>query len=261
MTEVVQVRLREAGKIIYFNSTGFKLKIGTIVIVEMEYGLDYGEVISEIEVIEDSPKDEVLKKIARIATREDVTMIQENKNKLKEIYDTCGKKIQERNLNMKLVEVEYTFDRSKLIFYFTSEERIDFRDLAKDLAHTFKTRIELKQIGVRDEAKLLGGFGCCGRALCCAKFLKDFEPVTIKMAKEQNLPLNPSKISGVCGRLMCCLGYEFGVYHEMLKDMPKIGSAYKSKEGHGKVINVNPLKRTITVEFEEGYQKEIEVKK
>ncbi len=261
MIEVVQVRLRDAGKILYFNSTGIKLKIGQSVIVETEYGLDYGEVVTEKETIEEAPKDEALKKIARPATKEDIAHIEENKNKLKEIYDACLKKIEARNLNMKLVEVEYSFDRSKLVFYFTSEERIDFRDLVKDLAHTFKARIELKQIGVRDEAKLLGGFGPCGRVLCCAKFLKDFGPVTIKMAKEQNLPLNPSKISGVCGRLMCCLGYEHATYHELLKDMPKIGCTYKCKEGSGKIIGVNPLKKTVIVEFDEGYQKEFAHKK
>ncbi|MBM3253932.1 MAG: stage 0 sporulation family protein [Candidatus Omnitrophica bacterium] len=261
MIEVIQVKLREAGKILYFNSTGIKLKPGQSVIVETEYGLDYGEVISEKEVIDETPKEESVKKVVRVATKEDLNHIQENKNRLKEICDTCLKKIQERNLNMKLVEAEYSFDRSKLVFYFTSEERIDFRDLVKDLAHTFKARIELKQIGVRDEAKLLGGFGSCGRALCCAKFLKDFEPVTIKMAKEQSLPLNPSKISGVCGRLMCCLGYESETYHELLKDMPRVGSTYKSKEGSGKIIGVNPLKKTITVEFDEGYQKEFAIRK
>jgi cell fate regulator YaaT (PSP1 superfamily) len=262
MAELIQVKLREAGKIFYFNVTGIDIKIGQTVIVEMEYGLDYGEMISGKEVIDDTPKKEdSVKRVLRVATKEDLNKLQENKNKAKEVYDSCIKKIKERNLNMKLVQAEYSFDRSKLIFYFTSEERIDFRDLVKDLAYTFKSRIELKQIGVRDEAKLLGGFGSCGRAFCCAKFLKDFEPVTIKMAKEQNLPLNPSKISGVCGRLMCCLGYESETYHELLKNMPKVGSSYKSKEGHGKIISVNPIKRTVTVEFDEGYQKEVEFKK
>ncbi len=261
MLEVVQVRQREAGKIFCFDATGIKLKVGQTVIIETEYGLDYGEVISEKDTIDEVPKEESPKKVVRVVTKEDLNKIQENKKKLKEIYTSCVKKIESRKLSMKLVEVEYSFDRSKLVFYFTSEERIDFRDLVKDLAHTFKARIELKQIGVRDEARLLGGFGPCGRVLCCCKFLKDFEPVTIKMAKEQNLPLNPSKISGVCGRLMCCLEYEHDNYRCLLKNMPKVGSAYKTKEGSGKVVSINPLKRSIVVEFEEGFHKEFKVEK
>jgi cell fate regulator YaaT (PSP1 superfamily) len=178
--------------------------------------------------------------------------IEKNKKKVKEVMDACSKKIHERHLPMKLIDAEFTFDRSKIMFYFTAEGRIDFRDLVKDLANVFKTRIELKQIGVRDEAKMLGGFGPCGRVLCCATFLKDFEPVTIKMAKEQNLPLNPTKISGLCGRLMCCLSYEHKTYKELMKGAPKEGDTIKTEKGSGKVIGINAIKRCSTVELEDG---------
>ena len=180
-----------------------------------------------------------------------------NKKKIKEVMDACSKKIHERHLAMKLIDAEFTFDRSKIMFYFTAEGRIDFRDLVKDLANVFKTRIELKQIGVRDEAKMLGGFGPCGRVLCCATFLKDFEPVTIKMAKEQNLPLNPTKISGLCGRLMCCLGYEYKTYKDLMKGMPKEGEIVKTEKGDGKVVSVNAIKRSVTAELQDGSQIEV----
>jgi cell fate regulator YaaT (PSP1 superfamily) len=178
--------------------------------------------------------------------------IEKNKKKIKEVMDTCAKKIQERHLAMKLIDAEFSFDRSKIMFYFTAEGRVDFRDLVKDLASAFKTRIELKQIGVRDEAKILGGLGPCGRALCCATYLKDFEPVTIKMAKEQNLPLNPTKISGLCGRLMCCLGYEYKTYKDLMKGLPREGEQLKTEKGTGKIISVNAIKRSATVELEDG---------
>ena len=170
---------------------------------------------------------------------------------------TCQEKIQQHKLEMKLISAEYSFDRSKITFYFTSDGRVDFRELVKDLAKQFKARIELKQIGVRDEAKLLGGFGPCGMKLCCAKFLKSFEPVTIKMAKEQNLPLNPTKISGCCGRLMCCLGYEYQTYKKLMKGMPREGEIIKTKQGKGRVISVNALKRCVTVELEDGRHADI----
>ncbi|MBI5124555.1 MAG: stage 0 sporulation protein, partial [Candidatus Omnitrophica bacterium] len=169
-----------------------------------------------------------------------------------EVMDTCSKKIRERHLAMKLIEAEFSFDRSKIMFYFTAEGRVDFRDLVKDLANAFKTRIELKQIGVRDEAKMLGGLGPCGRALCCATYLKDFDPVTMKMAKEQNLPLNPTKISGLCGRLMCCLGYEYKMYKELMKGLPRVGDTVKTEKGQGKIISINAIKRSATVELEDG---------
>jgi len=260
MYEVIQVRLREAGKITYFSTGGMKFKAGDYVIVEADRGLDYGQVLSETEAILDSDIDEPLKRVIRKANPWDMMQIEKNKKKIKEVMDTCAKKIQERKLNMKLIDAEFSFDRSKVMFYFTADGRVDFRDLVKDLAAAFKTRIELKQIGVRDEAKMLGGLGPCGRALCCATYLKDFEPVTIKMAKEQNLPLNPTKISGLCGRLMCCLGYEYKTYKELMKGLPHEGEAMKTDKGNGKIINVNAIKRSVTVELEDGSQIEVSCK-
>jgi len=260
MYEVIQVRLREAGKITYFSPSGTKFKVGDYVIVEADRGLDYGQVLSQTEAILDSDIEEPLKKVIRKANPWDMHQIDKNKKKIKEVMDTCSKKIQERHLNMKLIDAEFSFDRSKIIFYFTAEGRVDFRDLVKDLANAFKTRIELKQIGVRDEAKILGGLGPCGRALCCATYLKDFEPVTIKMAKEQNLPLNPTKISGLCGRLMCCLGYEYKTYKELMKGLPREGDILKTEKGPGKVISINAIKRAVTVELEDGTQLEVNCK-
>jgi len=260
MYEVIQVRLREAGKISYYSTGGMKFKTGDYVIAEADRGQDYGQVISENEVILDSDVSEPLKKIIRKANPWDMHQIDKNKKKIKEVMDACSKKIHERHLAMKLIDAEFTFDRSKIMFYFTAEGRIDFRDLVKDLANVFKTRIELKQIGVRDEAKMLGGFGPCGRVLCCATFLKDFEPVTIKMAKEQNLPLNPTKISGLCGRLMCCLSYEHKTYKELMKGAPKEGDTLKTEKGPGKVIGINAIKRCSTVELEDGSLLEVPYK-
>jgi cell fate regulator YaaT (PSP1 superfamily) len=257
MYEVIQARLREAGKITYFSPSGMKFKVGDYVIVEGDRGLDYGQVISEQEAILDSDLEEPLKKVIRKANPWDVHQIEKNKKKIREVMDTCSRKVQERKISMKLVDAEFSFDRSKIIFYFTAEGRVDFRDLVKDLAGAFKTRIELKQIGVRDEAKMLGGLGPCGRALCCATYLKDFEPVTIKMAKEQNLPLNPTKISGLCGRLMCCLGYEHKTYKELVKGLPREGETVKTGHGTGKVISINVIKRAALVELESGTQVEV----
>lgn len=260
MYEVIQIRLRESGKISYFSTSGMKFKVGDHCIVEADRGLDYGQVLSETEVLLDSDIEEPLKKIIRKANPWDMMQIDKNKKKIKEIMDTCSKKIQERHLAMKLIDAELSFDRSKIIFYFTAEGRVDFRDLVKDLASAFKTRIELKQIGVRDEAKMLGGLGPCGRALCCATYLKDFDPVTIKMAKEQNLPLNPTKISGLCGRLMCCLGYEYKMYKDLMKGLPHEGEVIKTEKGAGKVVSVNAIKRSVTVELEDGSQIEVSYK-
>lgn len=252
MREVIQVRLREAGKITYFSTGGTKFKVGDHVIVEADRGMDYGQVLSETEAMMDSDLEEPLKKIVRKANLWDMNQIEKNKKKSREVIETCSKKIHDRKLQMKLIDAEFSFDRSKVIFYFTADGRVDFRDLVKDLANAFKTRIELKQIGVRDEAKILGGLGPCGRALCCATYLKDFEPVTIKMAKEQNLPLNPTKISGLCGRLMCCLGYEYKTYKDLMKGMPKEGEIVKTEKGNAKVISINALKRSVTAELEDG---------
>jgi cell fate regulator YaaT (PSP1 superfamily) len=252
MYEVVQVRLREAGKISYFSTGGMKFKVSEYVIVEADRGLDYGQVLGDPEVILDSDIEDPLRKIIRKANPWDMHQIEKNKKKVKEVMETCSKKIRERKLQMKLIDAEFSFDRSKIMFYFTADGRVDFRDLVKDLASAFKTRIELKQIGVRDEAKMLGGFGPCGRALCCATHLKDFEPVTIKMAKEQNLPLNPTKISGLCGRLMCCLSYEHKMYKDLMKGLPQEGEKIKTEKGMGKVMSLNALKREVTVELEDG---------
>lgn len=258
MLEVVLVRIREGEKIAYFSvrdlsgiGQGEQLKVGDYVIIEAERGREYGQVISEPELVAEAEIEAPLRKVIRVASREDLRQIQENKKRTKEAVEICTKKIAQHKLDMKLVDAEYSFDRSKFIFYFTAEGRIDFRDLVKDLAHQFKARIELRQIGVRDEAKIFGGYGPCGRVLCCKSFLKDFEPVTVRMAKDQNLPLNPSKISGVCGRLMCCLGYEHEVYRALLQGLPKQGETINTKEGKGRVLSVDPLKRTVVVEVEE----------
>lgn len=261
MQEAIQVRIRETGNTAYYEKGDTHPKVGDYVIIEVERGHDYGQVVGEPEMILEADLDKSLKKIIRIATKEDMARINENKKRIKNAFQTCVMKIQERKLDMKLIDAEYSFDRTKLIFYFTSEGRVDFRELVKDLAHIFKVRIEMRQIGVRDEARMLGGFGHCGRPLCCATFLKNFEPVTIRMAKEQNLPLNPSKISGCCGRLMCCLGYEFQNYKKYLKGLPKEGDKIKTKEGKGRVISVNALKRRVLVELEEGKQIELDYNK
>ena len=258
MREVVQIKLREAGKIFYFSTGGLKFKVGDYVIVEQDRGLEYGQIVSEPEAVAETKIERHPRKIIRKTNPWDHRQIEKNKKKSKELLQICDRKISERRPPMKLVEAEYSFDRSKIIFYFTAEGRIDFRNLVKDLANVFKARIELKQIGVRDEAKLMGGYGPCGKELCCVKFLKDFEPVTIRMAKDQNLPLNPTKISGLCGRLMCCLSYENATYKELIKKLPKIGQEIKTDKGKGKVVSLNPLKKSVIVEIENG--KRIEIK-
>ncbi|MGI6588065.1 MAG: PSP1 domain-containing protein [Peptococcia bacterium] len=212
MIEVVGVRFRPAGKIYYFNPSDFTLPVDTFVIVETARGVELGQVVLGLRQVEEEEVVLPLKKVLRIATLEDLEEMKANQAKEEKAKEICLKKIEKHGLPMKLVDVEYTFDASKIIFYFTAEGRVDFRELVKDLASVFRTRIELRQIGVRDEAKMLGGLGSCGRELCCATFLGDFEPVSIKMAKEQNLSLNPTKISGICGRLMCCLNYESVCY-------------------------------------------------
>jgi len=261
MHEVIQVRLRDAGKISYFLTSGLKFDFGDYVILEADRGLDYGQVVSETEKIMAKNAGGRLRKIIRKTNPWDHRQIEKNKRKVKELMDACVKKIDAHRLPMKLVDAEYSFDRAKIIFYFTSEERVDFRSLVKELANIFRARIELKQIGVRDEARILGGFGPCGRELCCARFLKDFETVTIRMAKEQNLSLNPTKISGLCGRLMCCLSYESETYSELTKGLPKIGQEIKIDKGKkAKVIAVNPLNRSVTVEDNDGKRIEVEFK-
>lgn len=255
MIKVVEVKQRQEGKVTYYSIGELSPSAGDYVVIESDRGLDYGQVLSGEEVLLDVDMlQEPLRKVVRIVNKHDMERIERNQQKAKEVMKTCDRKIAERKLDMKLIDVELSFDCSKIIFYFTAEERVDFRDLVKDLAKIFKARIELKQVGVRDETKMFGGFGQCGRELCCAKFLKDFEPVTIKMAKDQNLPLNPTKISGVCGRLMCCLAYEHKCYKELAKGLPKAGQRVKTREGPGKVLDVNFLRRTAIVEMEDGRQ-------
>jgi cell fate regulator YaaT (PSP1 superfamily) len=260
MERLILVRLRDSGQVFTYQAGGITLKEGDMVILEHDRGLDYGQVISPREA--DSGKDskEQIKKIVRLANEADTKQIADNRAKAREAYNTCAKKIAEHKLEMKLVRAEYSFDRTKIVFYFTAEGRIDFRSLVKDLAKIFKARIELRQIGVRDEAKLFGGFGSCGRELCCARFLKDFEPVTIKMAKEEGLPLNPPKISGLCGRLMCCLSFEYETYKLLAKGLPREGERVHTPQGKGKVTGVNVFKRSATVELEDGTQVEISYK-
>ncbi|MDT2048761.1 stage 0 sporulation protein [Priestia aryabhattai] len=249
MYDVVGVRFKKAGKIYYFDPGDLTIPDGEFVIVETIRGVEFGRVVINKKQVSEHDVVLPLKKVIRIAEPKDKLIVEENKQAASEAYDVCVQKIQAHNLDMKLVDVEYTFDRNKVIFYFTADGRIDFRELVKDLAAIFRTRIELRQIGVRDEAKLLGGIGPCGRMLCCSTFLGDFEPVSIKMAKDQNLSLNPTKISGLCGRLMCCLKYENDEYETAKEQLPDIGSTIKTPEGSGRVIGLNILERIIQVEL------------
>lgn len=245
MTKVAGVKFKDAGKIYYFDPNGFSVEHGTPVIVETARGLEYGTVVKGIVEVEDSQIVPPLKPVVRVATKEDQARHQQNEEKKEKAMIQCQEKIDKHDLEMKLIDVEYTFDNSKVIFYFTSDGRVDFRDLVKDLASVFKMRIELRQIGVRDEAKLLGGIGTCGKGLCCHTWLSEFEPVSIKMAKVQNLSLNPTKISGICGRLMCCLKYENDIYLKLRKGMPEPGERVKTKEGMAQVVDVNIFEERI----------------
>lgn len=250
MVEIIGVRFNEAGKIYYFSPKGEKVKLGDKVIVETARGVEIGRVSIENKKINESEIVAPLKNIIRIANNDDLKKSEENKRLEKEAYDIAIVKIREHKLSMKLVNVEYTFDRSKILFYFTADGRVDFRELVKTLAGIFRTRIELRQIGVRDEAKNMGSIGICGRKLCCSSFLDEFQPVSIKMAKEQGLSLNPTKISGVCGRLMCCLQYEQEGYEEMLKIVPPKGSLVQGEDGRGTVIECFTLKAMVKVKFD-----------
>ncbi|MDP8216372.1 MAG: stage 0 sporulation family protein [Candidatus Kaelpia imicola] len=258
MKYTVNVRLREAGNAINGFCEDIPLLAGDIVILQVERGYDYGEVISDPHQMSSDKDIKGAYKVIRKATREDFLQIKRNERKSRSAVRIFERKLRQHKLEMKLVGAEYAFDRTKIIFYFTAEERIDFRSLVRDLAKIFKTRIELRQIGVRDEAKILGGYGVCGRPLCCASFLKMFSPVTVKFAKEQNLPMNPSKISGVCGRLMCCLGFEKKFYDQALKTMPKIGQKIDLEDGKAKVIDVNYITGFTKVECEDGRIKKID---
>ncbi|MEG0502603.1 MAG: stage 0 sporulation family protein [Clostridium sp.] len=247
MITVIGVRFRTAGKIYYFDPEEMQYKQGQHVIVETARGIEYGEVVAPNKEIDDKEIIHPLKKVMRLATLEDEEIVKQNKVKEKEAFFTCKQKIIKHNLNMKLIDVEYTFDGNKVLFYFTSDERVDFRELVKDLASIFRTRIELRQIGVRDETKMCGGIGICGRGLCCNKFLSDFQPVSIKMAKDQSLSLNPIKISGICGRLMCCLKYEEDCYVEIRDRLPEVGETVLTPEGKGEVLSVYVLREQVRV--------------
>lgn len=250
MADIVGVRFKEVGKIYYFDPAGFEIKKDDFVVVETARGVEIGKVVFANRKINDDEVIKPLKSIMRIADKNDLLKKEENKQKEKEAYDICLEKIKNHGLDMKLVEVEYTFDMSKIIFYFTADGRIDFRELVKDLATVFKTRIELRQIGVRDESKIVGSYGICGQQICCSKFLGEFEPVSINMAKKQGLSLNPTKISGSCGRLMCCLKYEQDSYDALLRVTPRQGALVETPSGVGTVEYVNILTGNMKVKIE-----------
>ena len=258
MIKVIGVRFRTAGKIYFFDPLEFEIKRGDHVIVETARGIEFGTVMSGVTEVEEEKVIQPLKPVLRIATERDIEQEAENKVKEKEAFKVCLEKIRKHELDMKLIDAEYTFDNNKVLFYFTADGRIDFRELVKDLAGVFKTRIELRQIGVRDETKIVGGIGICGRPLCCHSYLSDFIPVSIKMAKEQNLSLNPTKISGVCGRLMCCLKNEEETYEELNRRLPGIGDYVTTEDGlKGEVQSVNVLRQLVKVVVETGDEKEI----
>ena len=250
MTTVIGVRFRTAGKVYYFDPGDVEYTQGQSVIVETARGIEYGIVMAANKAVAKEGVIQPLKKVIRLATKEDQEAERINKEREKEAFRVCKEKIIKHNLEMKLVDVEYTFDNNKILFYFTSDDRVDFRELVKDLAAIFRTRIELRQIGVRDETKMCGGIGICGRGLCCNTFLSDFQPVSIKMAKEQNLSLNPIKISGICGRLMCCLQYEEESYQEIKSRLPEVGEIVMTPEGRGQILSINLLREQIKVAVE-----------
>ena len=247
MIQIVGIRFKPAGKVYHFSSGNLKLAPGDHVIVETARSVEMGKVVVGTHAVERQEGSKPLKPVLRAATKEDLALFEKNRAKEKEAFAICLEKIKKHKLDMKLIEVEYTFDGSKILFYFTADGRIDFRELVKDLANVFRTRIELRQIGVRDESKTIGSYGICGRSLCCSQFLGEFEPVSIKMAKEQGLSLNPTKISGVCGRLMCCLKYEQDAYEDLLRVTPRVGSTVRTPVGKGVVEYVNILKGLVKV--------------
>ncbi len=258
MIKVIGVRFRTAGKIYFFDPKNYSIKRGDHVIVETARGIEYGTVVSDVREVEDEKVVQPLKPVIRIANERDREQAANNKAKEKDAYKICLEKIKKHGLEMKLIDAEYTFDNNKVLFYFTADGRIDFRELVKDLASVFKTRIELRQIGVRDETKIMGGIGICGRALCCHSYLSDFIPVSIKMAKEQNLSLNPTKISGVCGRLMCCLKNEEETYEELNRKLPNVGDYVTTEDGFkGEVHSVNVLRQQVKVLIDVNDEKEL----
>lgn len=250
MVNIIGVRFKPTGKVYYFDPSGFEVSRGEHVIVQTSGGLEYGEVVHGVKEVEDSVVTKPLKGVVKIATEEDTKKYNELKSKEKDAFKICAEKIENHGLDMKLVEAEYTFDGSKILFYFTADGRVDFRELVKDLASVFRTRIELRQIGVRDESKTLGSIGVCGRSLCCSQFLGEFMPVSIKMAKEQGLSLNPAKISGACGRLMCCLKYEQDMYEELNRQTPSSGTEVITPDGKGTIVDVALLKGMVKVRLE-----------
>ena len=252
MSDVIEVYLGEYRGNQIFELNNVVCKKDDLIILEVERGSEFGRVISDMQRPCKSQKENITGKVLRLATEGDLKQIENNRQKAKDAKNTCIRKINDRKLDMNINKVEYTFDSSKVIFFFTADGRIDFRNLVKDLAHIFRVRIELKQIGVRDKAKLVGGYGVCGRELCCSSYMKDFHALSIKMAKTQGLPLNPSRISGVCGRIKCCMAYEFDVYRHFSRNLPKVGDKVTIAEGKGKVLDVNILKKLVTVEMEEG---------
>ena len=258
MVKIVGVRFRNAGKVYYFDPKGYKIKAGDHVIVETARGVEYGTVIGGIREVTDDRVVQPLKAVIRVATQEDDLRAEKSRAKEKDAMRICNEKIRKHKLDMKLIDAEYTFDNNKVLFYFTADGRIEFRELVKDLAAVFKMRIELRQIGVRDETKILGGIGICGRVLCCNSFLSEFAPVSIKMAKEQNLSLNPTKISGVCGRLMCCLKNEEDTYEYLNSKLPNIGESVTTIDGvRGEVQSVNVLRQKVKVLVDAGDEKEL----
>ena len=256
MIKVTGVRFKKSGKMYYFDPAGFDPEIGTGVIVETARGLEFGTVNMTVREVTEDDVVQPLKKVIRIANESDIRKHEENEAKRDNALEVCRDKILAHGLEMKLIDVEFTFDNNKIIFYFTADGRVDFRELVKDLASVFRMRIELRQVGVRDEAKMLGGVGCCGRELCCASWLTDFQPVSIKMTKTQNMSLNPTKISGVCGRLMCCLKYENDTYLELRKGMPDVNENVRTAEGVGKVVETNILGGTVKVRLYTGEEDE-----
>lgn len=252
MTEIIGVRFKDVGKIYYFSPNGKTLECGNHVIVETARGVECGEVVIANREVEDGKVVQPLKSIIRIATEKDLETQKKNREKEQEIMKVFAQKIAEHKLDMKPIDIDCTFDGSKILFYFTAENRVDFRELVKDLASVYRTRIELRQIGVRDEAKMLGGLGICGRPFCCSTFLGEFQPVSIKMAKEQSLSLNPTKISGTCGRLMCCLKYEQNCYEELLSITPKVGALVETAEGRGIVEDANLLTGVLKVKLDKN---------
>lgn len=261
MIKVAGVRFKTAGKVYYFDPGDLDVRQGDDVIVETARGMEFGAVSMGVTDIDETDVVAPLKKIVRIATEEDYKQHEENMRKKEEAMEVCQSKIDKHGMPMKLIDVEYNFDNSKIVFYFTADGRVDFRELVKDLAGVFRTRIELRQIGVRDEAKMLGGIGSCGRPLCCHSWMSDFEPVSIKMAKVQDLSLNPAKISGICGRLMCCLKYENEVYMELRKGMPEVGEKIKTPNGLGRVVETNLLEHSVKVRLFVDENEEVKGKK